>query len=148
MNNFFEMKLKAISQNEKFARNVVASFAVSLNPTLSEIDDVKTAVSEAVTNCIVHGYNYDNDKYITLRCEIDNNKLVICIKDEGIGIPDIDLALTPFFTTREKEDRSGMGFTLMNSFMDNLEVKSVVGEGTEVIMTKEFRESEVASDAE
>lgn len=142
MNNYFEMKLKAISENEKFARNVVASFAISLNPTISEIDDIKTAVSEAVTNCIVHAYNYDNDKDISIKAEIEGNKLIVTISDNGVGIPNVELAMTPFFTTREADDRSGMGFTLMQSFTDDMQVISEKGIGTTVVMTKIFDKEE------
>lgn len=136
MNNFLSMKIKAISINESFARSAVASFALSLNPTLAEINDIKTAVSEAVTNCIVHAYDGQENAEINIGCSIDGNKLVIIISDSGKGIENIEEAQTPFFTTKPEEERSGMGFTLMKSFMDSMEVTSQIGEGTTVIMTK------------
>lgn len=138
MNNYFELKLKSISANEKFARNTVGAFAVQLNPTISELDDIKTAVSEAVTNCIVHGYNYDKEKYIYITASIEGNILSVTIKDEGIGIPDVELAMTPFYTTKESEERSGMGFTLMQSFSDSMNVYSEPNKGTIVVMTKKI----------
>ncbi len=142
MNNYFEIKLKAISENERFARNVVAAFSVTLNPTLNEIKDIKTVISEAVTNCIVHAYNGDADKEILIKCNIEDNTLITTIIDDGVGIPDIELALTAFYTTREEEERSGMGFTLMQSFTDDLEVLSNENGGTTVIMKKKIKRNE------
>lgn len=139
MKNYFEMKLKAISENEKFARNTVAGFLVGLNPTLSEIDDIKTAVSEAVTNCIVHGYQYDENGVINIKVEIENTTASITIADSGVGIADVEQAMTPFFTTRPNDDRSGMGFTLMQSFVDKFDVYSDVGKGTTVVMVKNIK---------
>lgn len=136
--NYFELELKAISENEKFARNVVATFVIPLNPTVSELDDIKTAVSEAVTNCIVHGYDYKTDKPIHIRAEIVDNSVKIIIRDYGSGIENIEQAMQPFYTTRANDDRSGMGFTVMQSFMDSISVESVVGEGTTVTMTRKI----------
>lgn len=136
MQNYFELKLKSISENEKFARNTVAGFLVTLDPTLSELDDVKTAVSEAVTNCIVHGYNKAEDGEILIKTSIDGNVATITITDFGVGIADIDAALQPFFTTKPDADRSGMGFTLMQSFMDDVKVYSEKNKGTTIVMTK------------
>lgn len=139
--NYFEMKLKAMSQNEKFARSTVASFAVSLNPTIDEINDIKTAVSEAVTNCVVHGYNCDENGDIFIKAVIENNTISIEIRDQGVGIGDVELALTPFYTTKPDEERSGMGFTLMQSFMDEMSVESQSGKGTTVVMKKTISQS-------
>ena len=136
MENYFELKLKSISENEKFARNTVAGFLVPLDPTLSELDDIKTAVSEAVTNCIVHGYEKVENGEILIKVETSGNKAKITISDHGVGISDIEKAMMPFFTTKPDSDRSGMGFTLMQSFMDDFEVYSEKNKGTTIVMTK------------
>ena len=122
MKNVMEIKFKAIPQNEAFARNVVASFILPLNPSISELEDIKTAVNEAVTNVIVHAYP-DKTGYVEMKIETTNNKIEISISDNGVGIADIERALTPFYTSKPDEERSGMGFTVMESFMDKLEVK-------------------------
>lgn len=136
MENYFELKLKSVSENEKFARNTVAGFLVPLDPTLSEIDDIKTAVSEAVTNCIVHGYEGIDNGEIVIKVETIGNKAKITIIDFGVGIADIEKAIAPFYTTKPDSDRSGMGFTLMQSFMDKFEVYSEENKGTTITMTK------------
>ena len=123
MKNITEIKFKAIAENEAFARNVVASFILPLNPSLSELEDIKTAVNEAVTNAIVHAYP-EKVGYITMKITTESNKISISIIDNGIGITDIERALTPFYTSKPDQERSGMGFTVMESFMDKLEVKS------------------------
>ena len=138
MQNKMSLSFISISQNEAFARNVIASFMLSLNPTLSEISDVKTAVSEAVTNAIVHGYKNEMG-IVELSATIDGQSIHIEIKDGGVGIENVDLAKEPFFTTGEISERSGMGFTIMQSFMDNVSVKSALGKGTEVCMKKKYR---------
>ena len=123
------------SANEGFARSAAACFAARLDPTLDEVADIKTAVSEAVTNAIVHAYP-DTLGKITLRLRhLEGNELEIHVKDAGIGIPDVEQARTPLFTTGN-EDRSGMGFTIMESFMDSLKVRSAPGRGTAVTMRK------------
>ncbi len=123
------------SANEGFARAAAACFAARLDPTLDEIADIKTAVSEAVTNSIVHAYP-DSLGRISLRLRLlEGNELEIQVKDSGVGIPDVEQARTPLFTTGN-EERSGMGFTIMESFMDNLKVRSTVGKGTTVTMRK------------
>lgn len=134
MNNM-SLRFKAIPVNEAFARGVVAAFCVPLNPTVEVINDIKTAVSEAVTNCIVHAYR-DKEGYITVEAEIAENVLTVKISDDGVGIADVDAALNDFYTTSENEERSGLGFTIMKSFMDSLEVTSKNSAGTAVIMTK------------
>lgn len=137
MDNYIELKIPALSKNEAFARNAVAAFCVELNPTVDEISDVKTAVSEAVTNCIVHAYG-GKDGEVTIRATIDGCDLHIAVMDCGVGIDDVESALRPFFTTKPDDERSGMGFTIMETFMDDLVVRSVKGEGTAVEMTKHF----------
>ena len=135
--NEMQLKFLSRSENEVFARNVVAAFALPLNPTLSELSDVKTAVSEAVTNCIVHGYR-NAEGWITVRCVIEGEKLHIEISDGGTGIEDLEKALTPFYTTLPEEERSGMGFTFMLTFMTVFSVRSERGKGTTVTMCKDF----------
>lgn len=142
MDNYFIMTIKAISENESFARSTVAGFALPLNPTIEQITDIKTAVSEGITNSIVHGYQSSQQGEIILKCRITNQTLEIIIIDNGIGIDNIDEALTPFFTTKPEEERSGMGFTLMQSFMDELRVESKPGCGTTIYMTKTINLSE------
>ena len=136
MKNSMEMKFKAIVENEAFARNVVASFILPLNPSISELEDIKTAVNEAITNVIVHAYP-DKIGDITMKIITHDNNVSISIIDNGIGIQDIERALTPFYTSKPDEERSGMGFTVMESFMDKLEVKNTK-RGLKVNMTKEL----------
>ena len=125
------------SANEGFARAAAACFAAQLDPTLDELSDIKTAVSEAVTNAIVHAYP-DRLGKVTLRLRIyENGELEVQVRDSGVGIPDVEQARTPLFTTGN-EERSGMGFTIMESFMDSLKVRSGVGKGTTVTMRKRF----------
>ena len=133
-----EMKLviPSLSVNEGVARSVVAAFCAQANPDAIDIADIKCAVSEAITNCIVHGYKGSvGNIYITAKL-LENNTLKISIKDKGCGIPDINQALQPLFTTDAENERSGMGFTVMESFMDKLSVRSSVGKGTVVTMSK------------
>ena len=134
MKNIMEIKFKALPENEAFARNVVASFILPLNPNINELEDIKTAVSEAVTNVIVHAYP-ERKGYVNMKMSIDKQNIQIEIWDNGVGIADIDRALTPFYTTKPNEERSGMGFTVMESFMDKLEVRNKK-EGLNVLMSK------------
>lgn len=136
--NEMKLEFKSISENESFARVVVAAFASQLDPTLEELSDVKTAVSEAVTNAIIHGYE-NGEGQVTLRCEIEDRKLTIEISDNGKGIEDVELARQPLYTSRPELERSGMGFTVMETFMDSLEVESEIGKGTKIKMTKTFK---------
>ena len=136
MKNSMEIKFKAIAENEAFARNVVASFILPLNPSISELEDIKTAVNEAITNVIVHAYPEKTGE-ITMKVSTTANKVEIHITDKGVGIQDIERALTPFYTSKPNEERSGMGFTVMESFMDKLEVKNNK-EGVTVVMFKEL----------
>lgn len=123
------------SSNESFARVTVAAFMTSLNPTVEEVSDVKTAVSEAVTNAIVHGYESEVHN-IYIRCRTEGKTLYLEIEDEGKGIEDVKQAMEPLFTTKPELERSGMGFSFMEAFMDKLEVESVPGKGTTVKMEK------------
>lgn len=135
MDNFINVTLPAISKNESLARSIVAAFSVALNPTLDELSDIKTAVSEAVTNSIVHGYTGEGGK-IYIYARLEGNLLHIEITDDGIGISDIESARKPFFTTKSDQERSGMGFTVMESFMDGLEVENRPEGGLKVTMYK------------
>ena len=135
--NSFKMEFQSRSATESFARTVVACFAAQLDPTLDEINDIKTAVSEAVTNCIVHAYP-DSIGKISLRVRIlEGDTIEITVKDFGCGIEDVEKARQPLFTTGG-EERSGMGFTIMESFMDKLTVRSKPGKGTTVIMRRKI----------
>ena len=136
--NYMILDFPSKSANEAFARSAVACFAAQMDPTLEELGDIRTAVSEAVTNCIVHAYP-NTLGIITLRCRIlKDNVLDIVVKDKGIGIPDIDQARRPSYTTGGA-DRSGMGFTIMESFMSDLEVTSAAGKGTTVHMRRRIQ---------
>lgn len=133
--NKLTVKFPSWSKNESLARSIAGVFALQLNPSVAQLSDVKTAVSEAVTNCIVHGYP-DVIGEITMEAEACENILHINVFDDGVGIEDVSEALEPFFTTRADEERSGMGFTIMKSFMDEVRVVSEKGKGTKVYMTK------------
>lgn len=146
MNNYMKLEIAAESINEGFARSAVAAFALPLNPSLSELSDIKTAVSEAVTNAIVHGYaKKGGQDRIVIECisveakEGEDAQLHIKIIDYGCGIDDVDKALTPFYTTLAGEERSGMGFTIMQTFSDNFSLRSEKGKGTIVEMVKRIK---------
>lgn len=138
MSNTIEVKFSAKSENESLARVIVASFAAKLDPTLDEIADIKTAVSEAVTNAIIHGYEEDESKFVYLRCTIQKNTIKIVVEDRGNGIEDIQVAMQPLYTSKPELERSGMGFTVMESFMDDVKVSSIKGDGTKIVMTKKI----------
>lgn len=140
MENSNEMTIVFESRpvNESLARVAVAAFSTQLNPTLEETADLKTAVSEAVTNCIIHGYEGEIHK-IWVTCRLKGQELFVDVKDEGVGIPDVKQAMEPLYTTKPEKDRSGMGFTFMEAFMDEVSVESKVGEGTVVHMKKAIR---------
>ena len=135
MENYMKLEIAALGENESFARNVVAMFCTNLKPTISEVNDLKTAVSEAVTNSIVHGYE-NKGGIIVLEVGVEGNTVDIKVIDTGIGISDIDMAIQPFFTTKTEEEHSGMGFTLMDSFMNYLEVSKNKPSGLIVHMKK------------
>lgn len=135
-----EMNLNFLSKsnNESYARSAVSSFFIQLDPTIDELSDIKTAVSEAVTNCIVHGYRNTMGKvFITARI-LQGNQVYIKIRDKGCGIADINQAMEPMFTTAKDEERAGLGFAVMQTFMDKLKVTSKLGVGTTIIMTKKL----------
>lgn len=135
--NEMELVFDSRSVNEGFARVAVAAFMTQLNPTLEEVADVKTAVSEAVTNAIIHGYEKTVQK-IWIRCRMDESILYIEVEDKGAGIVDVEQAMQPLFTTRPELERSGMGFSFMEAFMDEIKVESEPGKGTVVKMQKEI----------
>ena len=137
--NEMRLQLESRSVNEAFARVTVAAFAAALDPTLEEINDIKTAVSEAVTNCIVHGYPDGRPGDIEIYAGIRGDVIHIEISDSGVGIADIEAARRPFFTTAQGEERSGMGFTIMETFMDLLAVENREGGGLKVTMEKSLR---------
>lgn len=133
--NEMEVIFDSSSANERFARVAVAAFMTQLNPTVEEVSDVKTAVSEAVTNSIIHGYEQEIHK-ISVCCRIEGSRFTVIVKDSGKGIEDIEQAMLPMYTTKPELDRSGMGFAFMEAFMDKVEVESAPGEGTTVRMEK------------
>ena len=135
MKNRMLIKFDSVSENEGFARNVIASFLLPLNPGIGELTDIKTAVSEAVTNAIVHGYP-DTVVEVTMLAETDGENVHIVISDSGVGIDDLEAALEPFYTTKPDDERSGMGFTIIKTFMDEVKVISKQNAGTIVDMTK------------
>lgn len=154
MRNEMCLEFEAIAVNESLARVAVAAFVAPLNPTLEELSDIKTAVSEAVTNAIIHGYEnwqgYDVEKRsvpckcivhpgkVVLKCSLEDGYLTVEITDNGKGIEDVEKAMEPLYTTRPEQNRSGMGFAFMEAFMDDLEVESIPGKGTVVTMKKKM----------
>jgi len=144
MNNEMKIEFSALAENEAFARAAAAAFFMPLDPTIEELTEIKTAVSEAVSNSIIHGYGRlpqkqeENTEYmVELTCQsFSNGKVMITVTDHGIGIENVEQAMEPLFTTGDGEERSGMGFTVMESFMDRLKVTSEQGKGTTVTMTK------------
>ena len=136
--NKMQLEILSKSNNEAFARITVAAFAAQLDPTIEEISDIKTAVSEAVTNSIIHGYE-NKEGIIKIVAYLFENAIRIEISDQGKGIEDIDIAREPLYTTKPDLERSGMGFTIMDSFMDELKIESVVGMGTKVTMEKRIK---------
>ena len=138
MNNKMTLSFVAIEENEALARIAMTCFITPLDPTLEEISEFKTIVSEAVTNAIIHGYECDGSSLVTLHATIDEHKVTMTVSDEGAGIDDVERAMEPMFTTRPYMERSGMGFTIMESFSDSLSVESEVGKGTVVKFEKTF----------
>ncbi|MRM90915.1 anti-sigma F factor [Faecalicatena contorta] len=133
--NEMEIIFDSHSSNEGFARVAVASFLTQLNPTVEEVSDVKTAISEAVTNAIIHGYENEIHK-VSIRCRIEGQQMTVEVRDHGVGIENIEQAMTPLYTSKPELERSGMGFAFMEAFMDYVEVESEPGEGTTVRMKK------------
>ena len=138
LDNKISIEFQSLSQNEGFARVAVSAFIAQLDPTVDEMADVKTAVSEAVTNSIIHGYENKKDGIIRIEACISGNNVTIKIVDFGKGMTDVEKAMEPLYTSRPDLERSGMGFTVMETFMDTLEVTSEEGKGTTVIMSKKF----------
>ncbi len=139
-NNYMKLEFAAKSVNESFARVTVAAFASQLDPTVEEITEIKTAVSEAVTNSIIHGYD-GNEGIVRITATLLDNGITVEISDSGRGIENVEQARLPLYTTKPNEGRSGMGFTVMELFMDKFSVESSVGSGTRVCMTKYFRKA-------
>lgn len=133
--NEMHLEFLSLSQNESFARSVAAAFAAQLNPTIEELSDIRTAISEAVTNAIIHGYENQPGR-VQMDCTVDGDLFTAVIRDDGVGIPNIELARQPFYTTRPELERSGMGFTVMEAFMEEVEVVSAAGKGTTITMRK------------
>ncbi|WP_290770543.1 anti-sigma F factor [Anaerofustis sp.] len=141
IDNYLNVKFKSISENESLARLIISSFILPLNPTMDELNDIKTSVSEGVTNSIIHGYNNEKNNIITLEAFIRDREVTIKIIDDGVGIKDIQRAKEPLFTSKPELERSGLGFTIMESFMDELNVCSEEGKGTTLVMTKKILSS-------
>jgi len=141
MKNTMKLQFSAQSQNESFARVTVAAFVAQLDPTMDELTEIKTVVSEAVTNSIIHGYENDSTGIVTIEASLEDNVVELIIKDEGVGIQDIDEAKQPLFTTKPELERSGMGFTIMENFMDELSIVSHKGEGTIIRLKKHVTNS-------
>jgi len=139
MENKIKVEFSSLSKNESFARVVISAFAAQLDPTLDELSDIKTAVSEAVTNAIIHGYGNESEgNFVKLEATIVENEFTVKVIDNGAGIDNVDVAIQPLYTSRPDLERSGMGFTVMETFMDSLVVESAKGEGTTVTMKKAF----------
>ena len=138
VDNFLNVSFKSISENESLARLIISSFVLPLNPTIDELNDIKTSVSEAVTNSIIHAYNNEDNHLITMEAFIRNREVTIKIIDDGIGIKDIDRAKEPLYTSKPELERSGLGFTIMESFMDELSITSKEGDGTTLIISKKI----------
>jgi stage II sporulation protein AB (anti-sigma F factor) len=141
--NFMKLQFASVSANESFARVAVAAFASQLDPTMEDLTDIKTVVSEAVTNAIIHGYNENPEGVITIKALIDGDMLYLAVEDEGQGIEDLQLARTPLYTSKPELERSGMGFTIMENFMDRFDVISESGKGTKVEMAKRIESKKV-----
>ncbi|MCM3724469.1 stage II sporulation protein AB (anti-sigma F factor) [Neobacillus bataviensis] len=139
MKNEMNLQFSALSQNESFARVTVAAFIAQLDPTMDELTEIKTVVSEAVTNAIIHGYENDPSGIVYIQVTIEESLIDMTIKDVGLGIADVEEARQPLFTTKPDLERSGMGFTIMENFMDEVEVHSQPGSGTEVRLRKHLK---------
>ncbi|WP_442594668.1 anti-sigma F factor [Neobacillus sp. D3-1R] len=143
MKNEMNLQFSALSQNESFARVTVAAFVAQLDPTMDELTEIKTVVSEAVTNSIIHGYENNPDGIVYINVTIEDGFIDMTIKDKGIGISDVEEAMQPLFTTKPDLERSGMGFTIMENFMDEVEVFSQPGRGTEIRLRKHLLNSKM-----
>ncbi|RBP89523.1 stage II sporulation protein AB (anti-sigma F factor) [Cytobacillus firmus] len=143
MKNVMNLEFSALSQNESFARVTVAAFIAQLDPTMDELTEIKTVVSEAVTNSIIHGYENDPNGTVYISVLIEDGFIDLTIKDQGLGIMDVEEARQPLFTTKPELERSGMGFTIMENFMDEIEIKSQPGIGTEIRLRKHLSNSKM-----
>ncbi|WP_042458046.1 anti-sigma F factor [Neobacillus dielmonensis] len=139
MKNEMNLQFSALSQNESFARVTVAAFIAQLDPTMDELTEIKTVVSEAVTNAIIHGYENDPSGIVYISVTIEENVIDLTIRDNGLGIVNVEEARQPLFTTKPELERSGMGFTIMENFMDEIEIHSQPGSGTEVKLRKSLK---------
>lgn len=137
VSNYLRLQFPSRSENESLARITVASFVTNLDPTMEELTELKTAVSEAVTNAIIHGYGDDTGE-VVIECALYDHTVKVIVQDNGVGIPDVDEARQPMFTSRPELERSGMGMTIMETFVDAIEIESAVGQGTRVTLTKTF----------
>ncbi len=138
---YMKLEVPAVPENESFVRTVIAAFCARLDPNLEELNEVKTAVSEAVTNCILHAYE-DDSGVINIKAFLDERKVIIEVHDTGRGIKDIEKVREPLYSERPDLERSGMGFTIMENFMDEVTIESMVGEGTSLRMSKTFGKHE------
>jgi stage II sporulation protein AB (anti-sigma F factor) len=138
MKNNMSLEFLSVSENESFARVAVASFIAPLDPTVEEMTEIKTVVSEAVTNAIIHGYQGEEHHTIFISCEIEGQEIRLRIEDQGLGIEDIEEAREPLYTSKPELERSGMGFTIMENFMDKVSIQSQPGKGTILEMSKQF----------
>lgn len=145
MKNEMKLQFQALSQNESFARVAVAAFIAQLDPTMDELTEIKTVVSEAVTNAIIHGYENDPAGIIYITVGIEDGYIDLMIRDEGKGIEDVEEAMQPLFTTKPELERSGMGFTIMENFMDEIEINTVVDKGTEIRLRKHLAKNKMLS---
>lgn len=143
MKNEMELTFSAMAENEVLSRMVISAFLVRINPTMSMISEVRTAVSEAVTNAIVHAYGEQEEGKVILRAALEPDRVRIEVEDFGCGIGDVEQAMKPFYTSQPERERSGMGFSLMQSFMDSVKVSSTVGKGTKVAMMKLLHEDDL-----
>jgi stage II sporulation protein AB (anti-sigma F factor) len=136
--NRMQLRFASLSENESFARVTVAAFVSQLDPTMEELTDVKTVVSEAVTNAIIHGYDNSPDEEIEITAMIEGDRFTLTVEDKGKGIEDLELARQPLYTSKPELERSGMGFTIIENFMDEVDIVSQPGHGTKVVMVKQI----------
>jgi stage II sporulation protein AB (anti-sigma F factor) len=139
MNNRMKLQFLAHSENESFARIAVASFISQIDPTVEELDEIKTVVSEAVTNAIIHGYDQQEEGWVRIEVSISAGEVKIIVEDDGVGIGNLEEARQPLYTTKPEMERSGMGFTIIENFMDHVEIQSRLGVGTRITMTKRLQ---------
>ena len=144
MSNFMKVEFAAKSENESFARTTVAAFIAQLDPTVEELTEIKTVVSEAVTNAIIHGYEENEEGTVLIECELKDQDISLTIRDFGNGIEDVDEAIQPMYTSKPELERSGMGFTIMENSMDHFEIESIPNHGTTVTLRKKFLNNQSA----